>query len=109
MLKHITAAQPYSTVLDVGCGNGKYLQLRRDLLFIGVDRCNGLLKLAYDTKCQNVLCCDCLSLPFLSEIADLTLSIAVIHHLPSEDQRRAAVTEMLRCTKHGGKVVIYVW
>ncbi|CDR95397.1 Putative methyltransferase KIAA1 homolog [Babesia bigemina] len=109
VLKYINAAESYSTVLDVGCGNGKYLQFRSDLLFIGVDRCSGLLKLAYDSKCPNVLRCDCLNLPFPSEVADLTLSIAVIHHLPSADQRRSAVTEMLRCTRSGGRLVVYVW
>lgn len=30
----INAMQPYSTMLDVGCGNGKYLGLRRDLFCV---------------------------------------------------------------------------
>ncbi|GFE55731.1 methyltransferase domain-containing protein [Babesia ovis] len=109
VLKFIKAAEPYSTVLDVGCGNGKYLELRKDLLFIGVDRCQGLLECANHKKKSNLITCDCLSLPFQSNIADLTLSIAVIHHLPYAEQRRAAVVELLRCTKSGGKIVVYVW
>ncbi|ORM40346.1 tRNA (carboxymethyluridine(34)-5-O)-methyltransferase [Babesia sp. Xinjiang] len=109
VVKYIRAAKHHSIVLDVGCGNGKYLELRRDLLFVGADRCMGLLEIAYQNKKSNLVCCDCLSLPFQSNIADLTLSIAVIHHLPYPEQRRAAVNEMLRCTKSGGTLVIYVW
>ncbi|GIX64221.1 methyltransferase, putative [Babesia caballi] len=109
VVKFIRAAEPYSTVLDVGCGNGKYLQLRSDLLFIGIDRCKGLLDIAYNAKKANLLCCDCSRLPFQSGLADLTLSIAVIHHIAAPEKRRAAVAELLRCTKRGGRAVIYVW
>ncbi|EDO05361.1 Methyltransferase domain family protein [Babesia bovis T2Bo] len=109
VVKFITALEPYSLVLDVGCGNGKYLDLRDDVLFIGVDRCRRLLECAKQKAHSNLLTCDCLSLPFQSNIADLTLSIAVIHHLPYAKQRRDAVIEMLRCTKSQGTVVVYVW
>ncbi|KAK1442919.1 hypothetical protein BgAZ_304370 [Babesia gibsoni] len=109
VVKFIKAAEPYTTVLDVGCGNGKYLELRKDLYFIGVDRCIGLLELAKNAKGSNLLRCDCMALPFKSETAELTLSIAVIHHLVSHEQRIKAVTELLRCTKRGGRAVIYVW
>lgn len=109
VVKYIKDLEPCSTVLDVGCGNGKYLELRNDLCFIGADRCMALLELAQNAKQANLLRCDCLALPFVSDTADLTLSIAVIHHLASSDQRKAAVAEMLRCTKPGGKLVIYVW
>lgn len=32
--KFITSMQAYSTMLDVGCGNGKYLGFRRDLICV---------------------------------------------------------------------------
>ncbi len=34
---------PASVVLDNGCGNGKYLQYRKDLILMGNDMCSGLL------------------------------------------------------------------
>ncbi|ETW42463.1 hypothetical protein PFNF135_03125 [Plasmodium falciparum NF135/5.C10] len=42
-------------------------------------------------------------------LADLCISIAVIHHLGTHEKRKQAVKEMVRCTKIGGRILIYVW
>jgi len=39
--------EPNSLVLDVGCGNGKYLGVNKNLFMVGTDRSTGLLKTAH--------------------------------------------------------------
>lgn len=43
------------------------------------------------------------------EIADVVMAIAVLHHISSRERRVHAIQQMIRCTKPGGKVLIYVW
>jgi len=52
---------------------------------------------------------DALALPIADEFADCVISIAVIHHFASLERRLNAVREMLRITKVGGEILIYVW
>ena len=50
-----------------------------------------------------------LSIPLKDNIADYVLSIAVVHHLTTEERRYKAVSEMIRILKPGGKMIIQVW
>ncbi|CBZ56080.1 conserved hypothetical protein [Neospora caninum Liverpool] len=65
----------YSLVVDVGCGNGKYLQC----------------------------------VPCGQGIADAVISIAVAHHLASEERRLRAIEELRRIARPGGLILITVW
>jgi ubiquinone/menaquinone biosynthesis C-methylase UbiE len=81
--------EPGSLVLDVGCGNGKYIGVnQKNLFIIGTDRSKGLLDTALE-KDQNyqLFAADSLSLPVRSGVFDCFISIAVIHHF-SNDQLR---------------------
>ena len=40
---------------------------------------------------------------------DFCISIAVIHHFSTPERRRKAIEEMLRITKPGGSLLIFVW
>ena len=40
---------------------------------------------------------------------DHTMCIAVLHHLSSQERRLQGINELLRITKKGGTVLIYVW
>jgi alkylated DNA repair protein alkB family protein 8 len=44
-----------------------------------------------------------------SEIFDSVISIAVIHHFSTKTLRIAALTEIHRILKVGGRALIYVW
>ncbi|ELR19408.1 methyltransferase domain containing protein [Acanthamoeba castellanii str. Neff] len=44
-----------------------------------------------------------------SDAFDVVLSIAVLHHLSTKERRLQALSELLRITKPGGRVLIYVW
>uniref|UniRef100_A0A7M4YGI1 Fe2OG dioxygenase domain-containing protein n=1 Tax=Anopheles funestus TaxID=62324 RepID=A0A7M4YGI1_ANOFN len=97
-----------AVLLDVGCGNGKYLASSGRALLLGCDRSEGLLQVCVD-RGFNVLQCDCLAVSFRDESVDACISIAVIHHLATDQRRKQAISEMIRVLRPGGKALIYVW
>ncbi|SBT71823.1 methyltransferase, putative [Plasmodium malariae] len=98
-----------NVILDVGCGNGKNVKGSCKYFFIGLDFSYYLLKLA-QRKCNtDLFLANCVNIPLKSNVADLCISVAVIHHIGTHEKRKRAVSEMVRCTKIGGRVLIYVW
>ncbi|XP_008552371.1 alkylated DNA repair protein alkB homolog 8 [Microplitis demolitor] len=108
VIKFIDFIDPGSIILDVGCGNGKYLTTKNGLFKIGCDRSSGLLNICIK-KSYQVFKSDCLKLPVKSNSCDAAISIAVIHHLSTPDRRRDAFIELIRVLRPQGKCLIYVW
>jgi len=50
-----------------------------------------------------------LNLPFREEVFDVVLSIAVIHHLSTQQHRIQAIQEMTRILKPEALLLVYVW
>jgi len=96
-----------STMIEVGCGNGKNLGISKGIS-IGCDICPNLLEIA-KSKGYQVVLADALNLPFSDNFSDAVISIAVIHHLSTEERRISAISEMIRICKPNGKILIYVW
>ena len=46
MKQFVQELEPGSVVCDVGCGNGKYLNINPDIFVIGSDRCLSLAQTA---------------------------------------------------------------
>ncbi|XP_020869568.1 alkylated DNA repair protein alkB homolog 8 [Arabidopsis lyrata subsp. lyrata] len=99
---------PGSVILDAGCGNGKYLGLNPSCFFIGCDISHPLIKICSD-KGQEVVVADAVNLPYREEFGDAAISIAVLHHLSTENRRKKAIEELVRVVKPGGYVLITVW
>ncbi|XP_063979786.1 alkylated DNA repair protein alkB homolog 8 isoform X2 [Diachasmimorpha longicaudata] len=106
--KFLGSIQPGSFLLDVGCGNGKYLNETPGIFKVGCDRSSGLTGICRKRSFE-VLLSDCLQLPFKSNSVDAAISIAVIHHLSTPERRRLAFSEILRVLRPGGRCLIYVW
>ena len=102
----VLATNEYS--LLSGCGNGKYLGVNPLAFCVGSDICPELVSIAGDRGHQ-VAVCDCLQLPYRSEVFDALICIAVIHHLSTEERRLSALREMARILKSGGHMLVYVW
>ena len=99
-----------SYVLDIGCGNGKYLSVNENLKMFGTDRSGNLLSIAKEKNINSqFFVADSLKLPIKAESFDAAISIAVIHHFSNELLRIQALKEMFRIVKKGGKILVYVW
>lgn len=95
-------------LLDVGCGNGKYLCGDQNVYKVGCDHSSGLMDICRKRGFE-VLQCDCLYLPYRDDSVDVAISIAVIHHLSTRERRQRAISEMIRVLRPRGKCLIYVW
>ncbi|KFB50078.1 AGAP011900-PA-like protein [Anopheles sinensis] len=104
----VRSLQPGAVLLDIGCGNGKYLSSNGSALMFGCDRSDGLLQVCRERN-FNVFQCDCLAVPFRDQSVDACISIAVIHHLATDERRKKAIAEMMRVLRLGGRALIYVW
>lgn len=109
---------PGSVGLDVGCGNGKYLDVNRDVVILGSDRSANLCRLARNLKVAGnsgadvAGVADGLTLPFGGggKRVDFAICIAVIHHLSTRERRVEGVRALLDCVRpRSGKVLVYVW
>ncbi|CAJ0580529.1 unnamed protein product, partial [Mesorhabditis spiculigera] len=105
--RFLSSLDPYSTVYDVGCGNGKYLLGKNDLLKIGCDLCMGLCQIAFKKGCM-VARGNGLAVPFRTG-ADAVVCIAVLHHLSSAERRLDMVRELLALLRIRGRACITVW
>ncbi|KAG5418428.1 TRM9 [Candida metapsilosis] len=101
----------YSIGLDVGCGNGKYLNVNEDVYIIGSDRSSGLINCAQEVSNNhyNLAIADGLSLPHPDSKFDFAISIAVIHHFATEERRIQAISHILSKLKTGAQCLIYCW
>ncbi|KAM9431905.1 tRNA (carboxymethyluridine(34)-5-O)-methyltransferase alkbh8 isoform 2-T2 [Clarias gariepinus] len=93
---------------DIGCGNGKYLGINPQVFSLGCDRSVNLVSICAERGFHSVVC-DALSVPLRSSAFDAVISIAVIHHFSTQERRLAAVKELVRLLKVGGRALIYVW
>ena len=103
----IRHAPPNSKILDLGCGNGISTRLLNEADFdvVGTDISSLFLKEAREwvnPKLQYHVC-DVVELPFESESFDVICSNELIEHLPDVE---TALTEMIRVTRKGGRIVL---
>ncbi|KAF1331698.1 Alkylated dna repair protein alkb 8, partial [Globisporangium splendens] len=107
----VRSLEPGSLIADIGCGNGKYMKCvdtASQNMIIGGDRSSNLVKICKESD-LNVMVCDAMTVPIRSESCDAALSIAVLHHLSTLHHRLAAVKELIRVLRVGGRGVIYAW
>ncbi|XP_070197775.1 uncharacterized protein [Littorina saxatilis] len=104
----LASLEPGSLVADVGCGNGRYLQINPSAFKIGSDICLPFLNSA-SLKGFEVLSADNLQLPYRDDLFDAAISIGVIHHFCTKERRLQALRELTRIVRPGGLVMVYVW
>lgn len=100
---------PGSIGVDVGCGNGKYLTVNRNIFIVGSDRSTNLVTIASQHQPHSTVVADILSLPHGQGRFDFAISIAVVHHLSTPARRQEAIKCILDCLRPKGEALIYVW
>jgi len=98
-------------LLDLGCGNGKYLgesEEGKTRFEVGGDYSHNLLAIVRERGHQAVRC-DLMAVPFRDKTVSGLLCIAALHHLASEERRVGSLREMSRVLCVGGRALIYVW
>ena len=98
------------SVLDAGCGVGKFSPLvkRADYL-LGVDfSWEGLLRFQEPTCPTGLLQADATRLPLQDHTFDVALCCQVLSHLPTHQHRIALLRELARVLKPNGRLVLTV-
>lgn len=99
--------------LDVGCGNGRHLEVLGESVetAVGVDASRELLSIARDRvgSVAAVLAGDAARLPIADGTMDLGLYVATIHHLPDQDLRVSSLNELARVLTPGGEALVSSW
>jgi SAM-dependent methyltransferase len=93
--------------LDLGCGNGRHLELLHGRFddAVGLDFSRSMLELCDYELVRG----DLSALPFRESCADCALCVAALHHLPTRDGRLSALDEIGRVLRDGSEGLISVW
>lgn len=101
-----------SRVLDLGCGNGRFYPLfkKKSVEYIGADISEKLIEIAKKRYPEaNFQTISPFNFNFPNNYFDEVFSIAVFHHIPSEQFRIRFLKEVKRILKDEGILVLTVW
>ena len=106
--KFLDEFEPFSTLLDVGCGNGKNMLYRNDLIFKGIDFSHKLVSICKNKNLDVIEASMC-NIPFEDNLFDGSIVIASYHHLSNDIERKQSLDEIYRTLKIGSKTLIVTW
>lgn len=98
-------------LLDYGCGNGKYIPYFMNYFdYHALDNCSEFINMI-NKRYPNIKTslCDVCQNNYKDNYFDIIISIAVIHHLSTEDKRITMLKEISRILKSNGKCLITAW
>jgi len=99
-------------VLDLGCGNGRFIELfqGKSIEYVGLDNSQKLIEIARQKHPNgNFQIFDGLKIPFPDNYFDAIFCIAVLHHIPGDQLRQEFLREAKRVLKPGGKLILSTW
>jgi SAM-dependent methyltransferase len=102
-------SNPHTTIYESGCGNGRNMIYAKELGYTtveGMDICPEFVDIC-NKKNLDVVLGDILE-PMVKKY-DVILSVAVIHHLDTEEKRVAAIRNLIDGLTVGGTLFFTVW
>jgi len=115
LLKFCELVRENDLVLDVGCGNGRLLNVfkNKKINYIGIDNSASLIKLAknnyFNSNCKflvgNILDLD----KVVAGQFDFIFCIAVLHHIPGQELQVKALKQLRKKLNKDGRIVVSVW
>lgn len=109
VLKYISTIPENSILVEIGCGNGKNLRVRKDLYYIGCDLCKEFLENMKNVNKTELIYLDGLNLSFRDNSFSYIMSIAVIHHIKNIDDRFRFIKELIRIMDYDGLCLLTTW
>lgn len=107
------------SVLDIGCGNGRFAQFLKEssgsFSYLGLDNSAGLIQTAkQQVECESCEFAeqDCLSEALVSQITDRyshLVVFGVLHHIPSQAKRLNFITSLAQLLQPNGYLIISFW
>ena len=104
--------KPGDRVLDVGCGNGRLVELFKsvNINYTGLDISEELIKIAQAKyPNNNFIVGNLVDLPNFSTQFDSVFAIASFHHIPSEKLRDQTFKKIASILKPGGYLIMTNW
>jgi len=100
-------------ILDVGCGNGRLLDVLvgKKINYLGVDNSQKLIEIAKKNYPNfNFLVADILELTkVINKKFDYIILVAVFHHLPGQELRLKAFSQLKQLLSEDGQIIFSVW
>ena len=100
-------AKPQTRILDVGCGDGVYLQelSLNGYVTTGVDLSKLRLTRAKKVSSSNLVCCDAQHLPLRDETFPIILCVETLEHIPTPN---LVLREIWRVLQENGIMIMSV-
>jgi len=107
--RFISSCPSNISALDIGCGNGRHMAVRpAEIAWTGLDISESFVSICKQ-KGFNAQQGSMTALPFGDAIFDGSICIAAYHHLQTDAERTAALSEVWRVLKPGGHHFMTVW
>lgn len=114
MLDFMSRLKSGDVLVDVGAGNARLLDVVPDGVgYVGIEPSGTLREFAkrrlQDRTGSEMLEGGLPKLDLADNTADAVTCIAVLHHVPSDEERRKSISELHRILKPGGQLILSVW